>query len=206
MGNLSKAEIIKRLGMAPDLWEFRGQCYDVGNGNSRVCALTQQPTRFCFTLKPKVGKGKANIGPAAFYLLKRHAPSLYMQLERGRHWLQLMVEAEKASIRSTSFRRRVIDTRDKMVAVRQIARKRLADYRALRPHGVLPAALQPLRTLLDRKPPAFMNDETARLWFENAILDLEQELLRTAHVEKPAPVPVARASSFAPVPEIHFCD
>jgi hypothetical protein len=204
MGNLSKSEIIKRLGMAPDLWEFRGQCYDCGTGNSRVCALTQQGTRFCFTLKPKVGKGKANIGPASFFLLKRHAPDLYMQLERGRHWLQLMVEAEKASIRSTSFRRRVTETRDRFTAVRQIARKRVGAYRAVCPHGELPAQLMLIRTLLDRKIPAFQNDETARLWFEQAILELEHELLVThSYAEKSAPAP-APVRSFKPVPEISF--
>ncbi len=212
MTNLSRAEIIKRLGMAPDQWVFRGQCYDCGEGNHRVCALTQKDSRFCFTLKPKVGKGKVTIGPASFYLLKRYAPELYLQLERGRHWLQLMVEAEASDMRKESMRRTLHQTQKKLSTVRNTARKQIAAWRAANRRGELPEILASLRLMMERKKPEFHEEQTETLWCEQSILELEQTLLQAPVVETVPEVHVPRAAppvptatrSFDPIPEIDF--
>lgn len=211
MANLSEDEIIRRLGMAPDQWEFRGQCYDCGEGNFRICALTQKETRFCFTLKPKDGrKGKATIGPDSFYLLKRHAPKLYLQLERGRLWLQVMVEAADADIKKNTLRKRLGESRKRLTSLRRDARSHISAWRSVNRRGALPETLENLRLLLERKAPVFEDAETERLWCEQNIIEFERQLLQTKpaddlRVQPQMPdVPEVIAGLLPPIPEIEF--
>jgi hypothetical protein len=149
------------------------------------------------------------IGPASFYLLKRHNPDLYIQLERGRLFLQLQTEMESRDMRKTSLQKRLGDTQKKLGALRMEARQRVYSYRAEHRRGELPEILANLKFLLERKQPEFTEHDSAMLFYESYIVDLEKELLRAPAVTPPAaPTPAAptaiKARKFQPVLEIDF--
>lgn len=209
MPNLKKADIVRRLGFPLELLEFRGQCYDLGPDLTKICALSQRPTRFCFTLKPLGGKGKVTIGPASFFLLKRHNPDLYIQLERGRLFLQIFTEAEARDLRQGSLQKRLGQTQKKFGALRMEARNRVYAWRAEHRRGELPRILANLKFLLARKQPEFTEHDSAMLWYEQSIVDLENELLAAPSAgPTPATTPVrikeVKPRTFRPVPEIEF--
>jgi hypothetical protein len=202
MAALRIEDLIRRMGMAPELWDFRGQCYDCGEGNSRTCAITQEPARFCFTLKPKDGgKGRLTIGPASFSILRRFAPELYLKLEGGRHFLQIMADAEAADLRKNSMVRKRLVTFKRLVDLRHAAKKRIRSWRMSNHGQDIPAILEGLQAMLGAKQPEFHNVEAETRWAEQRILELERELL--VHDAVPD---ILTASAVSPqgVPEIEF--
>ena len=201
MAALRIEELIRRMGMAPELWDFRGQCYDCGDGNHRTCAITQKPTRFCFTLKPRDGgKGRLTIGPASFSILRRFAPELYLKLEGGRHFLRIMAEAEASDFRKSGMVRKRRATFERLVDLRQAARKRIHNWRTNNQGQRIPAVLEALRIMMGTKPPERLDPEAETRWAEQRILELEQELLMAAPLES-IPVPT---NALQPVMEIEF--
>ena len=221
MAMLSKAEIIKRLGMAPELFEFRGQCYDAGEGHAMNCAITQRPTRYCFTLKARDGrKGRVTIGPASFFMLKKYAPKLYMQLERGRQFLILMNENVQRQRGEAALRKSMSDNNRKLNSLRNNARNAVAAWREANRRGELPEILANLKLLMQRRKPDLADAEAERLWVEQNILEIETLMLQMTPEPAPAPVTTAVAvapptpeapvaapqprRAFSPVPEIEF--
>lgn len=202
MATLRIEQIIQRLGMHPSEWDFRGQCYDCGEGNYRTCALTLKPTRFCYTLKPKDGrKGKATIGPAAFYLLRLCSPELYIKLNAGRLWLTTMVEAAEADLRRHSMLKKRTATQKRLVGLRTEAKKRIKAYRLHHKEGELPESLEALRLLIGKKHPDLHDPEAETLWAEQSALELEQHLL-TSPAEDEQPPSAAHEPPFVVLPNI----
>lgn len=212
MPNLKKADIVRRLGFPLESLEFRGQCYDCGPGNFKVCALTQRPSRFCFTLRPIGSRGKVTISPSSFYLLKRHHPDLYIQLERGRLFLQLQAGMESRDLQQAKLQKRLGETQKKLGTLRAEARRRVYSYRAEHRRGAMPELLENLKLLLQRKEPEFTEQGSAMLFYEQAVVDLEKELLAPAAIQAPARTPAFKTPAatsikerkFQPVPEIEF--
>lgn len=202
MNRLSKAQITARLGREPEAWDFRGQCFDVGEGLTKVCALTEQPTRFCFTLKPILGKGRVVIGPSAFIHLRRFAPALFLKLERGRQFLQVAVEAEQADAVNAAIARRVQQSEKKLVSLKIEARKRIRAYRTTIRKGELPAYLAALRTLLERPEPKFGTSDARILWCDQSTTDFEQELLQSKSDGSPVTNQLAVTTPLPPSPAI----
>jgi hypothetical protein len=186
MERINKALITARLGRDPGAWDFRGQCFDVGAGHTITCALTEQPTRFGFTLKPKAGKGRVVIGPAAFPILRRYAPDLFIKLERGRQFLQVFVDAEHQDMIEAALIKRVTTSEKKFVSLKMEARKRLKAYRMTIRRGDLPEYMAALRFLLERPEPKFETAEAKALWCDQSTTDFQQQLLHS----KPDGTPV----------------
>lgn len=153
------------------------------------CALTLKPTRFCFTLKPRDGgKGKVTIGPSAFETIKRVAPALYVKLERGRHFLHMMADAEASDLKKHAMLRRRTTVQRKLVDLRYEAKKRIRNWRMAHRGEQIPEALAALQLLIGKKQPELTGPEAETQWAEQGILELEEALL-TAPVVEDAPMP-----------------
>jgi hypothetical protein len=177
MERMTKALITARLGRPPEDWDFRGQCYDVGEGRVTTCILTQKEIRFAFTLKPKGGgKGRVIIGPHAFHHFRNLANDLLIKLEAGRQFLQVFVEAERSDMKKAALVRRQQQTEKKLVSLKVEARKRLKAYRASFRRGALPEYMAGLKALMERPMPTFDADASKELWFEQTANALEQQL------------------------------
>jgi hypothetical protein len=198
MERMSKAQMIARLGRAPQEWDFHGQCFDAGEGKSVTCVVTEKPTRFAFTLKPKHGgKGRVYVGPSALSLFRRYAPELFVKLEAGRTFLQISVNAERRHMVEASLIKRVATTEKRFVRLKMDARSRLKAYRMQIRQGELPEYLQAVRALLQRPEPKFDTPEAKALWCEQNATELEAQLLQSQHDGRP----VEQAPVFAPLPE-----
>jgi hypothetical protein len=207
MEALSLTEITNRLGQDPKNWDFMGQVYDSGEENKRVCVLTQLPTRICFTIKPKSGKGRMTISDAAIPLFERWNPDLYVKLHTG---LQFLIVHNRAVIKCIAEQKEISRLRaseKKYNAVKRAARGRIDRYRQTIKKGALPEYLQAMKNMLQRTSPYFDRDESRSLWFEQSTTLLEAVLLTAPQEEipevvtKPTPEPVSVTSD---IPEIEF--
>ena len=76
--------ITERLGGAPEMWAFFGQCFDAGEQSDLKCAILQTRSRYLFTLKPGDGApGCRRISVEAIPLFKSRNPRLYRRLMNG---------------------------------------------------------------------------------------------------------------------------
>lgn len=196
---LSHSEITSRLGQEPERWTFLGQCYDAGEGNYRVCAVTLKETRVCFTLKLKSGaKGRMTVSPEAFTSFERWNPDLYVKLKAGLMFLELRKPAIAADIASAEVRRRVAASQAKYDTVRREARSRIQKYRQDNRRAKLPEYLEAMRLLLQQTGHYFEKEESRVLSLDQKTVEIEKVLITArsqdapeAPQSKPTPAPVA---------------
>jgi hypothetical protein len=212
---LSHTEMTNRLGQEPKNWDFLGQVYDAGEDNKRVCVITQLPTRICFTIKPKRGKGRMTVSDAALPHFERWNPDLYIKLSTGLQFLTIHNKAVAQSFAEQKEISRLRASEKKYGEVKRAARGRIDRYKQTIKKGALPGYLQAMKDLLQSTAPYFETDESRALWFEQRTTKLETVLLNSPEEEiqtKPVVEPVAPAAATTPepvsvtndIPEIEF--
>jgi hypothetical protein len=173
---LTHEEIGKRLGRSPEEWTFKGQCFDVGRGNHKVCMLTQANIQYVFTLKTKDNTAKAQIGVGAFAFLKRWNPDLWTKLEVSRQWLMLQVEGERRDKQAVSVRRTKKAAEKTFKILYKEAQGLLRKYRSITKKEWLPEALFNLDVIVERERPAFKTEQLEADWYQEQIDQLVEYL------------------------------
>lgn len=195
---LSRQELTAKLGLDPAQWAFFGQCYEADTENPRACAVTEQPARICFTIKPKSGKGRLTISAEAIPQFERWNPDLYVRLKAGLNFLQLRTLAVQRDRTAADKRKRVLAAQQAHSAVRARARQAVHRHRASSNDRRIPESLQALQLLM-QTPGLYFDDEDSRaLALEQKTAEIEKALTEatgTLVPDEPVPAPVMAAAA-----------